>query len=118
MATFFGKQKAPSRAPSKEADSVVVGPSHIQSEFEKTFKTFVIKKDTQLAPVNWFLESKKRMGSPSFVRMDGEVIVIDKEDPGKAFDVDMYDVPANKVDVSHLSCQSRYLLHAVPQSCS
>jgi hypothetical protein len=118
MANFFGKPKAPTRAPSKEADAVVAGPSRIQSEFEKTFKSFVIKKDTQLAPVNWFSESKKRMASPPSVRIDGDVIVIDEEDSGKVIDVEMDDVPANDVDVSRLSCQGWYLLRAVQQICS
>jgi chromatin assembly factor 1 subunit A len=118
MASFFGKLKVPTRAPSKEADSVVAGPSRIQSDFERTFKSFVIKKDTQLAPINWFSASKKRMRRPPSVRMDGDVIVIDEEDPRKVFDVEMDDAPPSEGDVSRLTCQGWYLLRAVQQSCS
>lgn len=104
MANFFGKPKVPTHVPSQEADSVVAGPSRIQSEFQKTFKPFVIKKDTQLAPINWFSESKKRMGGLSTVRIEGDVIVIDEEQPREVFD----DVLANKGVVSRLSCEGQY----------
>ncbi|KAF9246469.1 chromatin assembly factor 1 subunit A-domain-containing protein [Melanogaster broomeanus] len=36
------------------------GPSATESEFQRTFKPFVLKKDAELAPSNWFLESKKQ----------------------------------------------------------
>ncbi|KAK7015004.1 chromatin assembly factor 1 subunit A-domain-containing protein [Favolaschia claudopus] len=45
------------------------------SEFHKTFKPFVVKKDTTLAPVNWF---RGRVKSPQLT-YEGDVIVIDDE---------------------------------------
>jgi chromatin assembly factor 1 subunit A len=113
MANFFGKSKVPTRAPLKEADSADAGPSRIQSDFERIFKSFVIKKDTQLAPINWFSESKKWMGNPLSGRIHDDVIVIDEDSPRNVFDVEMDGGSASEEDVSCLSCQGWYL-YALP----
>ncbi|KZP20865.1 hypothetical protein FIBSPDRAFT_1044651 [Athelia psychrophila] len=75
MAGFFNKPKTNSREspvanePDKAVVSRVAGPSSNQSAFEKTFKPFVIKKDAELAHINWFLRKNKAR----------EVIVIDDD---------------------------------------
>ncbi|OAX32569.1 hypothetical protein K503DRAFT_805127 [Rhizopogon vinicolor AM-OR11-026] len=78
MANFFGKAKAPLRqSPSKVGNSAC-GTSSSKSEFQKTFKPFVLKKGAVIAPVNWFLKSRQR---PSGKQRSGfshaDVIVID-----------------------------------------
>jgi hypothetical protein len=47
MANFFSKPKIPK--PSAPTES-----SGEPSDFDKTFKPFVLKKDAVLAPINWF----------------------------------------------------------------
>ncbi|KAF8892571.1 hypothetical protein BD779DRAFT_1670257 [Infundibulicybe gibba] len=75
MANFFAKPKATQAKP-KDIESVA-GPSTSSSEFERVFKPFVLKKDTELAPVNWFLASKKQRGKRT--TLDTGVIVIDDD---------------------------------------
>ncbi|KAF7966207.1 hypothetical protein HWV62_39698, partial [Athelia sp. TMB] len=75
MATFFSKPKVNNReSPTTDSDvaiaSKVAGPSSSQTAFEKTFKPFVVKKDADVAPTNWFLRKNKAR----------EVILIDDED--------------------------------------
>lgn len=73
MANFFVKPKAV--APAKAATSNNAVASTSQSDFRRTFKPFVVKKDTQVAPINRFANPhwKSRIrGSNS-----AEVIVID-----------------------------------------
>lgn len=78
MAGFFNKPKANSHESpvAKEPDNVVVsrvaGSSSSQSAFEKTFKPFVVKKDAEVAHINWFLRKNKAR----------EVIVIDDDGGG------------------------------------
>jgi hypothetical protein len=56
MANFFGKAKgSPRESPSKP----VYGASNSESDFQKTFKPFVLKKGAEMAPVNWFLKPNK-----------------------------------------------------------
>ncbi|KAH9901194.1 hypothetical protein C8Q73DRAFT_752237 [Cubamyces lactineus] len=108
MASFFGKAKASggsSASPSKSAvgreghrASPVPGTS--QSEFERTFKPFALKKDSELAPVNWFWECKKRQRARISSRYEGNVIVIDDDDDERrGEDVEMVD--AQDADVLH-----------------
>lgn len=73
MANFFSKPKDFTRSPLK-SDAAVAGPSNVTSEFEKTFKPFVLKKDTELAPVNWFKESRR-----SLPKVHDGVIIIDDD---------------------------------------
>ena len=73
MTRFFAKPKASS--PAKVA---VAGPSKLQTDFERTFKSFVLGKNKVLAPTNWFLAAKRRKASS---HSNGtEVILIDGDD--------------------------------------
>jgi chromatin assembly factor 1 subunit A len=80
MANFFGKAK-PSVRDSLTKDSSASVGLLADSEFQRTFKPFVLKKDAELAPYNWFLEGKRRSRN----RMTGvtheEAIVIDTDTP-------------------------------------
>ena len=77
MANFFGKAKPHNQAsPTKDANQAA-GPSSIENDFQKTFKPFVLKKDAQLAPHNWFLERQKR--KPESGATHDDAIVIDED---------------------------------------
>lgn len=83
MANFFGKPKGGSAraSPAQESDSGA-GPSTSQSDFEKTFKPFVLKKDTEVAPTNWFLGRRAKFsnsGRRAVTPAGRELIVIDDE---------------------------------------
>lgn len=110
MASFFGKAKGgnSNRAlPSQDSVTAVAGPSFTQSEFAKTFKPFVVKKDAEIAPVNWFLEvSNRKTKRNVFVRASelgsgSDVIVIDDDDNEiKGEDVEIVDLrEVNDVDL-------------------
>ncbi|KAH9946279.1 uncharacterized protein BXZ73DRAFT_86440 [Epithele typhae] len=83
MANFFGKAKSASIAsPSKlkAADGESGSPAPSQSDFERTFRAFSVKKDAELAPHNWFrerrwLEKRRQKRQPQ-----GDVIIIDDDD--------------------------------------
>ncbi|KAG6841668.1 hypothetical protein C0991_008306 [Blastosporella zonata] len=105
MASFFAKPKAPLRTPVKAADLGVAGPSNISSEFEKTFKPFVLKKDTELAPINWFQECRKRRKRPSPVTVHDGFIVIDDDD----IDMDIISTHTPNTDVSSMSVAGKQL---------
>ncbi|KAL6309063.1 hypothetical protein BKA93DRAFT_821888 [Sparassis latifolia] len=123
MANFFGKTKAPlvRRSSSITTDSGAnfAGPSSLPSEFEKTFKSFVLKRDAKLAPTNWFQHAKEqpRKGKQ---RADVEVIVLDddcevkQEEPQ---DVEMKDAQSD-VDVSQMTAHERLrnVLSTLPPS--
>lgn len=82
MANFFAKPKAStsSRAPSSEVELAIAGPSKVQSEFSKSFKPFVLKKDATLAPINWFLKDGKQRRRHVSSAHANEVITIDCDD--------------------------------------
>ena len=103
MAKFFAKPKA-----SSPANIAVAGPSKLQTDFERTFKPFVLGKDKVLAPVNWFLATKRRKTSSHSNRT--EVIVIDSDD--KVEDVTMQDVLSSEElnDMSPQGIFSRFCL--------
>ncbi|KAG6821095.1 hypothetical protein H0H93_007254 [Arthromyces matolae] len=84
MANFFSKPKGTPRTPAKGSDMAVAGPSKVTSEYTKNFKPFVLKKDTELAPINWFQESRKHKHKSSPVKIHDGVIVIDDEDDDEA----------------------------------
>ena len=87
MTKFFAKPKASS--PAKVA---VAGPSKLQTDFERTFKPFVLGKNKILAPTNWFLAAKRRKTSGH--SNDTEVILIDSDD--KVEGDKMQDVPRSE----------------------
>ncbi|KAG2349564.1 hypothetical protein BDR05DRAFT_1055214 [Suillus weaverae] len=94
MANFFGKAKAPPReSPSKP----VCGASNSESDFQKTFKPFVLKKDAEMAPVNWFLKASKptlKKQTSGFSHADA--IVVDDTQASETNDIDVfvYSTPA------------------------
>ena len=59
MANFFGKAKASSTttSPSKGATPLT---SNTLSEFDRVFRSFTLKKDAELAPINWIQGAKRR----------------------------------------------------------
>jgi chromatin assembly factor 1 subunit A len=96
MANFFGKPKAGSAraSPAQESEAAAASvSSSTQSAFEKTFKPFVVKKDAEVAPSNWFLDPTtnklhRRKGNK-------DVIVIDDGDAGvkkEIIDEEMEDI--------------------------
>ncbi|RDB24271.1 hypothetical protein Hypma_008755 [Hypsizygus marmoreus] len=101
MANFFAKsKKTPSQSPSKETSTPVAGPSNVQTDFERHFKPFVLKKDSELAQINWFSDSTRRTGSSS-MKLDNGVIVLDEDDePKENGDVEMKSV---EPDVTRMS---------------
>lgn len=91
MANFFGKPKpAPatevpstsntSLSPQKAIPSLRDAPPSTQSEFERTFKSFVVKKDAHLAHANWFTWKASRKGKTKFGR---QIIDVDKFAPSQ-----------------------------------
>jgi chromatin assembly factor 1 subunit A len=109
MANFFAKPKVSARVAPKEEETAIASSSKLQSDFGKSFKSFVLKKDTQLAPINWFLESEKTKGR-SAARTDNSIIVIDDEDDPKEQDVEMQDIQVKDVDVTRLDAKGAYLI--------
>ncbi|KAK7693255.1 hypothetical protein QCA50_002822 [Cerrena zonata] len=108
FANFFGKAKpqgSPKAAPS-QSSAPVAGPSRTVSEYQRTFKPFILKKDADLAPINYF-RSGRRMTSVSQTHINGkEIIVIDDDEPiDVSQDVVMKDVGPS--DVSSLSGRER-----------
>ena len=59
-------------------------------DFDRVFKPFVLKKDAELAPVNWFRDARKRKRLA-----DTDVIVIDEDDTG---DIEVRDVEMHEPD--------------------
>ncbi|KIK97080.1 hypothetical protein PAXRUDRAFT_825292 [Paxillus rubicundulus Ve08.2h10] len=93
MASFFGKPKSSvGDSPTKESNAAA-GPSAVESEFQRTFKPFVLKKDSELAPYNWFLKSRKRMTGVTHA----EAIVVD-DDASALADPDVETVPCEPLD--------------------
>jgi chromatin assembly factor 1 subunit A len=82
MASFFAKPKPSSTttSPSKNLKSSAL---NTLPEFERAFKPFTLKKDAELAPMNWFTDAKRKRQYA-----DAEVIVIDEDDTGD-HDVEM-----------------------------
>ena len=94
MASFFGKPKTSTTS----ASSSEVPPpsaSATQSEFDRVFKPFTLKKDAELAPTNWFQDAKRRK---QFA--DADVIVIDDDGtPSGDCDIEMIE-PEPSPDVN------------------
>ncbi|RDX48339.1 hypothetical protein OH76DRAFT_668083 [Lentinus brumalis] len=101
MANFFGKAKPSATAsPSKikaakESETGSPGPVPLQSDFQRAFRPFALKKDAELAPVNWFRVRSRRRRHAS--RIEGNVIIIDDDEEedqalaGEPEDVEMVD---------------------------
>jgi len=91
---------------------MVAGPSNsnapVISDYERTFKPFVRKKDVTMAPTNWFLGAKKTRRDNT----DADIIVIDddieKDDADD--DIILMDVDEVVQNVSHFSTQGKIRL--------
>ncbi|KAJ7172649.1 chromatin assembly factor 1 subunit A-domain-containing protein [Mycena filopes] len=77
----------PAKAPASEASASSI------SQFDKTFKPFVVKKDMTIAPINWFNDVH-----PPPLTYDGDVIIVDDADDAS---------PSAPVDVSGMSAKDR-----------
>jgi chromatin assembly factor 1 subunit A len=81
MASFFGKPKtsstttSPSKGPTPSSSNTL-------SDFDRVFRPFVLKRDAELAPLNWFRDARRRQ------RAGADVIVID-EDENEMQDIEM-----------------------------
>ncbi|KAF9476322.1 hypothetical protein BDN70DRAFT_882568 [Pholiota conissans] len=118
MAKFFVKPAKPSR-PTDVQQSAVAGPSRIQSDFEKTFKPFVLQKDKTLAPLNWFQADKKRKRRAALQTPNKkEIIVIDSEEDFS--DIEMLELQPTEAQLSSMSPQARLkdILSSMPPSTS
>ncbi|KAF8136408.1 chromatin assembly factor 1 subunit A-domain-containing protein [Boletus edulis] len=76
MANFFGKAKPSVRDSPTKDSSPSAGPS-ADSEFQRTFKPFVLKKDAQLAPYNWFLERNRSIKWMTGITHEEAIVVED-----------------------------------------
>ncbi|KAI0781133.1 hypothetical protein BD413DRAFT_21920 [Trametes elegans] len=124
MANFFGKTKSaanpnasPSKAgPSSEGAHGSPAPVVMQSDFERVFRPFALKKGADLAPINWFRESKARRQRRQTTRIEVDVIVIEDDEESKVDeDVEMTDV--QEVDIWRNTSPEdriRYVLSRLP----
>ncbi|KAH8983583.1 hypothetical protein EDB86DRAFT_3050268 [Lactarius hatsudake] len=103
MANFFGKPKASSSTVASPSKGPVASSSNVLSEFDKAFKPFVLKKDADLAPVNWFRDARKRKR-----QANADVIVIDEDDI-EVLDVEMHE-PDSDPEVNPRAHLRRLLL--------
>ena len=101
MASFFGKAKSattasPSKSkPPRDVETGSPAPITVQSDFQRTFRPFALKKDAELAPNNWFRERRRceKQQRSAVSRTEGDVIVIeDDDDEDKPDDADNGDV--------------------------
>jgi chromatin assembly factor 1 subunit A len=91
MANFFGKPKPAAAASSSTSIKAPAGlqrqastesgiASSSQSDYARTFRTFTVKKDVELAPINHFSAAARR-GHLTFDKGKGrEIILIDEEE--------------------------------------
>ena len=90
------------------------------SDFERTFRPFSLKKDAEIAPVNWFHEvrGKRRSEKGKGHRVEGDVIVIDDDDDeerkGKDEDVEMVDLTQEKdtrkeLDLGQMTAEGAFI---------
>ncbi|KAF5391448.1 hypothetical protein D9757_002078 [Collybiopsis confluens] len=86
MAHFFTKPKAGSIPMNKPFSSTTVGPSTTSSDFERTFKPYVLKKGARLAPINAFLERESKTTASG---TSDDIIIIDEEEPKASTSTEM-----------------------------
>ena len=105
MASFFTKPKTkaslkstPSVGSDAVSGSAIPGPS--QSEFEKTFKPFSLKKDTELAPTNWFQYKRRKARG----LIEDEVVVLDGREED---DEDVVMENAESIDIGQMTAEGR-----------
>lgn len=107
MANFFGKAKAPQRQSPLKVGRPVSGTSKSESEFQKTFRPFVLKKDAEIAPINWFLKSKQKLsGKQRSGYSHADAIVVDPDQTSKAEAVDVSIDSTSAFNVAEANAQS------------
>ncbi|KAI0670574.1 hypothetical protein C8Q78DRAFT_1145923 [Trametes maxima] len=123
MANFFGKARpaassssSPLKA-SREGASGSPGPTVSQSDYQRTFRPFALKKDAELAPVNWFIERKKRERRRQSTRTKGNVIFIDEEEDDNRMDedVEMTDAQTGSWNTLPPRDRIKHILSRLPQ---
>ncbi|KAJ7273545.1 chromatin assembly factor 1 subunit A-domain-containing protein [Mycena haematopus] len=83
---FLGSGKASRPSPATAQGSDGSTSSSNISQFHKTFKPFVVKKDTILAPVNWFTFQNTKRPALTY---EGDVIVVDEDAPQRSAQIDV-----------------------------
>ncbi|KAJ6547391.1 chromatin assembly factor 1 subunit A-domain-containing protein [Mycena capillaripes] len=96
LQSFLKAGKTSRAMPPKEPESDGNTSSSNISQFHKTFRPFVVKKDTTLAPVNWFTSQNTKPLPP--LTYDGDVIVVDDADDSQ---------PSVQTDVTGMSAKDR-----------
>ncbi|THH33913.1 hypothetical protein EUX98_g344 [Antrodiella citrinella] len=115
MANFFGKTKAKEPATSrsssltKEVIPNIAGPSNSQSDYAKTFRPFMIKRDVDLAPINWSQQHRKARKFREDRIAGTAVIVIDDDEERDSRENAMQDVQPT-ADLGQLTAQERLSL--------
>jgi chromatin assembly factor 1 subunit A len=80
LANYFGKSGKPKdRQHSLSTQESSSLSSSSRSDFEKAFKPFLLKKDAELAPLNWFLIKRKGNISASGETSTNAILVDDGE---------------------------------------
>ncbi|KAG1756444.1 uncharacterized protein EDB91DRAFT_1212997 [Suillus paluster] len=95
MANFFGKAKAPPRESPSKGGKPVCG-STSESDFLKTFKPFVLKKDAEMAPINRFLMPSKqhwKKQTSGFSHADAIVIDDNQASETDSINTSIYSTP-------------------------
>ena len=131
FASFFMKPKASgsgSRQSSVPKEDVITlststSPSKSVPDFARTFRPFTLKKDAEIAPVNWFHEVKQRntTGRRSETvshRVEGNVIIIEDDDEGVNLgyndgDIEMRDLTTTqmKLDLGQMTAAGELALN-------
>ncbi|KAJ3839465.1 chromatin assembly factor 1 subunit A-domain-containing protein [Lentinula raphanica] len=94
MKNFFTKAKPSLKASSSNvSESKKAGPSTSLSDFNRTFKPFVLKKGAQMAPINAFLEYKPMAGTQD------DAIIVDEDESST--------IASTSARVFHQSSQDR-----------
>lgn len=108
MANFFGKKALSTpQAISDSASSSKLSTS--QSDFDKTFKPFMLKKDVELAPINFFMRAKENGGNMG--QSQRNAIIVDFEEEMKQIDdttTECLQVDVSQMDERGLSSDIAY----------
>lgn len=117
MAKFFSKAKESAITGPKAGESST-GSSRPQTDFERTFKPFALKKGSVLAPPNYFKAPKKRKGKERATVDDSGVIILDSDnEPGRGGDgILMKGSNSSFVDISSMTARERLgnILNSLP----
>ncbi|KAF8631437.1 hypothetical protein AX17_005114 [Amanita inopinata Kibby_2008] len=104
MANYFSKKGSTFKSTAVKQVDAKAGPSCAQSEFSKTFKPFVVKKDVQLAPINWLVNYRAVSKGKAAIRMHAND-AIGLEDGPK--DIVMADLHCQTLDIGSMTIKER-----------